>query len=93
MFAVLGFVGKKLTVRRRRRPKLQLYSYCVFRDPCPSIRAADRDSLHVFFKKLTTRSGEFALFWPGEVEGLFAVVGVDMAVEEGAVASSAEFVT
>ena len=30
------------------------------------------------------------LFWPGEEEGLSAVVGVDMAVEEGAVASSAE---
>jgi hypothetical protein len=32
------------------------------------------------------------LFWPGEVEGLSAVMGIDMAVEECAVASAAEFV-
>ena len=34
-----------------------------------------------------------ALFWPGEEEGLSAIVGVDMAVEKGAVSSAAEFVT
>ena len=34
----------------------------------------------------------FALFWPGEVEGFFAVVGIDMAVKEGAVSPTAEFV-
>ena len=33
-----------------------------------------------------------ALFWPGEVEGFFAVVGVNMAVEEGTVSSAAELV-
>ena len=34
----------------------------------------------------------FLLFWPGKVEGFFAVVGINMAVEEGAVASAAELI-
>jgi len=34
-----------------------------------------------------------ALFWPCEVEGFSAIVGVDMTVEEGAVSSAAESVT